>query len=135
MEKETGKVIGWTIDMHVAIDQQGKVKITQDLLDAFNIRPGDMLSFHVDTTKDVVMVTGSRKPPDFHPEIQVQVTPTTSDTPTKLSPVPTEQVITQQPVMTNPQTSIPQSGEVTQATLFDTGLPTPKPKSRTQRKP
>ena len=63
-----------SIDWHLKLDREGKVKVTQDRLIAFNIRPGDMLTFHFDTSQDIVTVTGSRTPPDFHPEIQVNVT-------------------------------------------------------------
>src|SRR5207249_7456505 len=85
MTEEQEKVTGWTIDMHLVIDEQGKVKVTQDLLDAFRVRRGDMLSFHFDTTQDIVTVTGSRTPPNFHSELQVKITPITRGMSTQLS--------------------------------------------------
>ena len=118
MTEEQEKVIGWTIDMHLVIDEQGKVKVTQDLLDAFRVRRGDMLSFHFDTTQDIVTVTGNKKPPDFHSEIQVKMTPITTGKPTQLSVSPT----------------IPRLGEVvTQPPLFDPGQQ--KPPTSHRRRP
>jgi pentose-5-phosphate-3-epimerase len=115
MTEEQEKVTGYTIDMHLVIDEQGKVKITQDLLDAFRVRPGDMLSFHFDTTQDLVSVTGRRKPPNFHEVVQVHITPITRGSPPQLSVSPT----------------IPRLGEVvTQQTLFDTGKPIKEPPKR-----
>jgi len=70
------------------VDNEGKVKVAQDLLDASQTRV--MLSFHFDTTTDIVTVTGSRKPPHFHDEEQVQIIPITDNTPTDLSLVPGE---------------------------------------------
>jgi hypothetical protein len=115
MTEEQEKVTGWTIDMHLVVDNEGKVKVTQDLLDALRVKQGDILSFHIDTTTDMVTVTGNKKPPDFHSEIHVKITPITRGMPTQLSTSPT----------------IPRPGEVvTQQTLFDTGQPTPQPPKR-----
>ena len=125
MTEEQEKVIGWTIDMHLVIDEQGKVKVTQDLLDAFRVRRGDMLSFHFDTTQDIVTVTGSRKPPHFHDEEHVQIIPITRGTPTDLSLVPGERATPQTPVIPNSPTSVPRSREVTQPALFDAGQQKP----------
>ena len=118
MTEEQEKVVGWTIDMHLVIDNEGKVKVTQDLLDAFRVRRGDMLSFHFDTTQDIVTVTGSRTPPNFHSELQVKITPITRGMSTQLSVSPT----------------IPRRGEVvTQPALFDTGQQ--KPPTSHRRRP
>jgi len=116
MTEEQEKVTGWTIDMHLVVDNEGKVKVTQDLLDALKVKQGDMLSFHIDTTTDIVTVTGNKKPPDFHPEIQVKITPITRDMPMQLSVSPT----------------IPQQGKIViQPTLFDAEQPTSRsPKQR-----
>ena len=117
MSEEQEKVTGWTIDMHLVVDNEGKVKVTQDLLDALRVKQGDMLSFHFDTTTNIVTVTGNKKPPDVHSEIQVKITPITSSMPTQLSVSPT----------------LPRLGEVvTQPPLFDAGQPTPR--SPTQRR-
>jgi len=127
MTEEQEKVIGWTTDMHLVIDEQGKVKVTQDLLDAFRVRRGDMLSFHFDTTQDIVTVTGSRKPPHFHDEEHVQIIPITRGTPTDLSLVPGERATLQTPVIPISPTSVPRLGKVIQRTLFDAGQPTSRP--------
>src|SRR5438067_12933125 len=95
MTEEHEKVTGWIIDMHLVIDEQGKVKVTQDLLDAFKVRRGDMLSFHFDTTQDIVMVRGSKKPPNFHDGERVKITPITSGTLTQLSPLSRERATPQ----------------------------------------
>ncbi len=108
MEKEPEKRGIQSIDWHLVIDQQGKVKVTQDLLTAFNIRPGDMLTFHFDTSQENATVTGSRTPPDFHPEIQVNVT------------------LAQQSPNIETQTQSLQSQTVTQPALFDAGQSTSK---------
>ena len=127
MTEEQEKVTGWTIDMHLVVDNEGKVKVTQDPLDALRVKQGDILSFHIDTTTDMVTVTGNKKPPDFHPEIQVQINPITSGTPTQLSPVPGERATLQTPVIPISPTSVPRLGKVIQQTLFDAGQPTSRP--------
>jgi bifunctional DNA-binding transcriptional regulator/antitoxin component of YhaV-PrlF toxin-antitoxin module len=52
------------IELHMVLDENGKVKIPQNLLDALGIKPGDMLSFYFDDNG--VTVKGEKKPTYFH---------------------------------------------------------------------
>lgn len=54
------------IEMHMVLDEEGRVKIPQNLLDALGIKPGDMLSFYFGDNG--VTVKGEKKPPYFHTE-------------------------------------------------------------------
>src|SRR2546426_9110687 len=98
MTKEGDKDKVRIIEMSLVLDAEGRVRITQDLMDALNVQPGDLLAFQIDREKDMVTVKGMKKPPYFHSDIQVSV-PT-------MTPRPA------------PGTSSP---EVTQMNLFETG--------------
>ena len=62
MELEKGEMR--IIELHMVLDENGKVKIPQNLLDALGIKPGDMLSFYFGDNG--VTVKGEKKPPYFH---------------------------------------------------------------------
>ncbi len=50
--------------MHMVLDENGKVQVPQQLMEALGIRPGDMLSFHFD--EQGIHVQGREKPPYYH---------------------------------------------------------------------
>jgi hypothetical protein len=62
MKREKGEMR--IIEMPMVLDDQGKVRVPQDLMDALSIAPGDMLSFYFGD--EGVTVEGGKKPPYFH---------------------------------------------------------------------
>lgn len=98
------------IELHMVLDEEGRVKIPQNLLEALGIKPGDMLSFYFDDNG--VTVKGGKKPPYFHADT---IAPARGS---------------QRPVL-------PQSTDATQATqmsLFGEGQPQQPPKRTRRRK-
>jgi bifunctional DNA-binding transcriptional regulator/antitoxin component of YhaV-PrlF toxin-antitoxin module len=59
------------IDMHLVLDEHGKVHIPQELMEALGLAPGDMLSFHFDDAG--VHVKGSKRPSYFHANTETPV--------------------------------------------------------------
>ena len=52
------------IEMHLVLDEHGKVHVPQELMEALGIAPGDMLSFHFDDAG--VHIKGGKRPSYFH---------------------------------------------------------------------
>src|SRR2546428_12319583 len=103
------------IQMHLVLDEQGKVRVPSDLMEALGIKPGDMLSFYFDKETDAVMVKGEKKPPYFHAEEQ-------------LAP----RIPQRAPTSASPLLSAP-TPEVTQMKLFETASVPPSHPSRRRR--
>jgi hypothetical protein len=98
------------IELHMVLDEEGRVKIPQKLLEALGIQPGDMLSFYFGESG--VTVKGGKKPPYFHADT---IPPARGS---------------QRPAL--PQTANPT--QVTQMSLFGESQPqSPTPKSRRRK--
>lgn len=52
------------IEMHLVLDEHGKVHVPQELMEALGIAPGDMLSFHFDDAG--AHVKGGKRPAYVH---------------------------------------------------------------------
>jgi hypothetical protein len=107
------------LEMHMVLDENGKVRVPPELMEALDIGPGDMLSFHFDESG--VHVKGGRRPAYFH---------AATESPPSTPSIPPKQETTKRGTLPPPIVSL----DVTQGAMFGADMPVPKGSKRRPRR-